>query len=72
MSDLPCGVPCAAGGELCLFQQDGIVTPAFVAEMIGKPYPHNAAAHDHNAGLGWKFCGHGLPSFFESVFRSTG
>lgn len=67
MGDLPCGVPCAAAGQFRLFQQDRVCPPAFVAEVIGQSYAHDATADDDNPGLCWEFSRHKTP-LFESIF----
>ena len=59
MGDLARSVPRAARRKLCFFQQNSVVPPAFMSEMIGKTYAHNTAANDNNARVSRKFIRHG-------------
>ena len=59
MGDLPRRVPCGAAGEFSFFQQNGVVAPAFVAEVVGKAHTHDAAPDDHDPCVCWKISCHG-------------
>lgn len=53
MRDLPRRVPSAARSEFGLFQQNGIIAPAFMPQMVSKPDAHDAAANNDNACVRW-------------------
>ena len=56
VGDQSCGVPCGAGGELVLLDEDG-VGPAFVGEEVKEADAHGAAAYYGNSNL----IAHGRP-----------
>jgi hypothetical protein len=51
-------MPCGAGSQLPLFQNNNIRVPQ-LCQVIGRIHTDRTAADDHGLGMGWHCVGHG-------------
>ena len=54
MGDLTGRVPCEPAGQLGFFQQNRVLSPSFVAKMVGQATAHDPASNDDNASVAWE------------------